>query len=348
MLDAISPDGAWFVERIKDRTISRDWTYWPRALEAYPNIRVKPIYQISNRFRALRLKFGPQFPPGSGQPIDWILATQILGRVSHNSIILATANLSLATVLWLRRHGLLSVPIWGALVGVADRLATMSNDLTKEIVSKYSMADRLLVWGPSEKAFLESLGLTNVELIPFGVDTSFWEPAQTKQGDFILSVGSDHLRDFDTLVAASPFALCVVSNHASIKPYLNVSHVQVQDPDCAGLRTLYREARIVSVITRDAMQPSGQITVLQAMACGRPVILTRTRGIWSDKLVSGENCLLVPVGDAQALREAIQFLWDNPVRAEAIGAAARATVLAHYPFKVIGAALARPLLEMVE
>jgi len=303
---------------------------------------------MQSLFRAFVLRLAPEFPPGSGQPIDWFLAADILRKRPNNGVILATSNLAIATALFLKERGSVSMNVWGALVGVADRLQTMSHDLRKKMVAKYSMADRLLVWGPAEKIFLQSTGLAQVELLPFGVDTFFWKPAQVELGDYVLSVGSDPLRDFDTLAAASPFPLRIVSSQVRIRTHLSTSRITVEDPDCAGLRSLYCEARVIAIVTKDAMQPSGQITALQSMACGRPVILTRTRSIWSDRLVSGENCLIVPAGDMQALHEAIRFLWDHPAESAAMGAAARATVLAHYPFEVLGSALASPLLEKAE
>lgn len=63
--------------------------------------------------------------------------------------------------------------------------------------------------------------------------------------------------------------------------------------------------------------------------------------MWSDKLVSGEDCLLVPPGDVRALREAINYFWKNPEHANSIGARARETVIRNYPFKTLQDTLLR-------
>ena len=57
------------------------------------------------------------------------------------------------------------------------------------------------------------------------------------------------------------------------------------------------------------------------MACGRPVILTETRGLWSKRLIrDGENILLVKPDDDEAMIRAInQLLGSKPI-CEAIGA----------------------------
>ena len=74
----------------------------------------------------------------------------------------------------------------------------------------------------------------------------------------------------------------------------------------------------------DVPQPSGQSATLQAMACARPVVLTRTRGLWSPEAMrDGENVLLTGPGDAEELARAIRSLLDDRDRGAAIGSAAR-------------------------
>ena len=73
------------------------------------------------------------------------------------------------------------------------------------------------------------------------------------------------------------------------------------------------------------------------MSCGRPVILTKTRGIWAaDLLKDGDNCVLVPPGDAEALGAAITQLRNDPALAARIGASARATAVAHFGLDKLG------------
>ncbi len=61
-------------------------------------------------------------------------------------------------------------------------------------------------------------------------------------------------------------------------------------------------------------------TILEAMATGLPVIATRIGG--NPELVEeGDNGLLVPVGDADALAEALARLADNPDERRRMGAA---------------------------
>lgn len=64
------------------------------------------------------------------------------------------------------------------------------------------------------------------------------------------------------------------------------------------------------------------IAMLEAMASGLPVISTRVNGA-DEAIRNGETGLLVPIGDVSSMANAINYLIDDPLRARAIGNAAR-------------------------
>jgi glycosyltransferase involved in cell wall biosynthesis len=66
-------------------------------------------------------------------------------------------------------------------------------------------------------------------------------------------------------------------------------------------------------------------TLLEAMAVGLPVVATRISGS-EDVVVVGENGLLVPPGEADALAEAIVSILNDPMRAAAMGQRGRQLV----------------------
>ncbi len=65
---------------------------------------------------------------------------------------------------------------------------------------------------------------------------------------------------------------------------------------------------------------------MEAMTMGRPIIASRIGGL-IDIVVDGQTGLLVPPGDPQALREAIQGLLDDPERRECMTMMARQRVV---------------------
>lgn len=68
------------------------------------------------------------------------------------------------------------------------------------------------------------------------------------------------------------------------------------------------------------------VSILEAMSVGRPVVATNVGSI-HEVIRDGQNGFLVPPGDAQQMASRIVALLDDPVRANAIGDAARATVV---------------------
>jgi glycosyltransferase involved in cell wall biosynthesis len=63
------------------------------------------------------------------------------------------------------------------------------------------------------------------------------------------------------------------------------------------------------------------------MACGKPVILTRTAGLWSNRLLrDGENVLLVPPGDSEAMCGAIDRIFADSLLEARLGTAGREIV----------------------
>ena len=77
------------------------------------------------------------------------------------------------------------------------------------------------------------------------------------------------------------------------------------------------------------------LVLLQAMACGLPVVATEETGA-GDIITSGVDGELVPAGDVLALREALDRLVSNPELAAAMGSAARERVSNGFDWKSYG------------
>jgi glycosyltransferase involved in cell wall biosynthesis len=88
------------------------------------------------------------------------------------------------------------------------------------------------------------------------------------------------------------------------------------------LRDLYGRARFVVIPLLDVDVDCGVTTLTEAMAMGKAVIVTRTRG-QVDVIKDGEHGIYVPPGDPAALRSAIEHLAAHPKEAERMGRAGR-------------------------
>ena len=74
------------------------------------------------------------------------------------------------------------------------------------------------------------------------------------------------------------------------------------------------------------------MSVMEAMAAGLPVVSTAVGGV-PELVRDRETGLLVPSEDAEALTRAVQALVDDPVRRQAMGAAARQHAIAHFDIR---------------
>ncbi|MCL6536629.1 MAG: glycosyltransferase [Armatimonadetes bacterium] len=74
------------------------------------------------------------------------------------------------------------------------------------------------------------------------------------------------------------------------------------------------------------------LSVMEAMAAGLPVVSTAVGGV-PELVREGATGLLVPSEDAGALARAVQALVDDPVRRQAMGAAARQDAIAHFDIR---------------
>jgi starch synthase len=84
---------------------------------------------------------------------------------------------------------------------------------------------------------------------------------------------------------------------------------------------LLREMSEADVFVFPSLFEGFALVILEAMAAGLPVITTpNTAG--PDLIEDGKEGLIVPAGDVEALRTAMESLLNNPERARAMGRAA--------------------------
>lgn len=212
--------------------------------------------------------------------------------------------------------------------------------------------DHVAFFGPADRAYaLDRYGLAaeKTSIIRFGVDTEFWRPATAPGGDFIFSIGQDTNRDFATLVNAEvdvPIRIHTALSLAIPAARKNVSltHGSYQQSSLTDeqLRDLYQSSLAVVVPLKDVYQPTGYSVTLQAIACGKPVILSRIKGLWAPELFrDGENCLLVAPGSATDIARAIDRVASDAGLRARLSANARQTVLDHFSLEVAAASTER-------
>jgi glycosyltransferase involved in cell wall biosynthesis len=197
--------------------------------------------------------------------------------------------------------------------------------------------DGIFVYSALQKTYAETvlrIPSNKLHLIPFHADTRFFQPVPRANVERRISSAGLELRDYPTLIEAVR-GLDVDVRLAAASPWSkrrNETTDRVLPPNVSArgysyheLRDLYASSLFVVVPLYDNDFQAGVTTMLEAMAMGKAVIVTRTKG-QRDVIQDGINGLYVPPGDPRALREAISRLLASPDQAAKLGANARRTI----------------------
>jgi glycosyltransferase involved in cell wall biosynthesis len=197
--------------------------------------------------------------------------------------------------------------------------------------------DDIFVYATTQKRYgEEALGIpgAKLHLIPFHADSRFYQPVPDAQmARRICSAGLE-LRDYPTLIeavrgvdvevclaAASPWSKRKNETaDRSLPP-----NVSARSYPYLELRDLYASSQFVVVPLYDNDFQAGVTTMLEGMAMGKAVIVSKAAG-QTDVVEHDVNGLYVPPGNPAALRAAIVHLLDHPEEAARLGRAARQTI----------------------
>jgi glycosyltransferase involved in cell wall biosynthesis len=170
--------------------------------------------------------------------------------------------------------------------------------------------------------------------LPFPVDTEFWKPCQqTEQQGYILFIGNDKNRDFDLAVSIA----CEMKEHhfkfitKQISRNKVTKNVQVIAGDWkqsvlsdTKIREIVQNSMCVILPLKETLQPSGQSVCQLAMSCGKPVIITRTKGFWApEDFTNKKHLYFIESNRTEDWCKTIIDLKSNPDNSRKVGANAR-------------------------
>jgi glycosyltransferase involved in cell wall biosynthesis len=178
------------------------------------------------------------------------------------------------------------------------------------VAASYRPEFHTLTTARYQHAELAEVGV-QAELIPVGYDPGmFHEDASVeRESDAVLALGRSFFqknfamtrRAWERLGAERP-RLLLFGGEPDIVSHEKAEYVVRPDDD--GVRRLYNRA---TCFVQTSYHEGFSLPILEAMACGCPVITTDSHGN-RDFCVDGENCLMVPQDDDAALAEAMRRL----------------------------------------
>ena len=202
----------------------------------------------------------------------------------------------------------------------------------------HHQVDAFVCYGPAvARRFVEDIKIPEQKVlrVKHPADHHFWQPTGQEPERLISSAGMTY-RDYGTLVEAVR-GLDVKVQLAAFSPWVNPKNKPPVDgvPENVTftrlpsneLRDLYARSLFVVVPLRQTNSQAGSLVIYEAMAMGKAVVATATRGEKALDLVKdGETGLFFDPGDVEGLRAIIQRLLDNPDEAKRMGAAGRVVV----------------------
>ena len=195
-----------------------------------------------------------------------------------------------------------------------------------------------------------SIGIHSIKRIPNAVDADYWAPpdhAPNGRPPTILvprmhvpKNGIEYAAEaMRKIVKATQGATMLITGDGPLRPVLEQKAKEVGQGQIRFLgfvsrermRELYQQVDVVLIpsVTTSGTQENTSIAALEAMASGKPVIATDIGGL-PEVIRDGQDGILIPERDPDAVAEAAIRLLARPDLARAIGQEARAQVLREF------------------
>lgn len=201
-----------------------------------------------------------------------------------------------------------------------------------------------VVFAPSRLMceYLKQLGVPHAVHQPLGVDTEVFSPArrtpalrqqlQLPADSRVLVYAGRFAREKNLPVLlqafarlGAPYHLLLIGGEHARRPAPNITMLPYRRDSFELAQWIASADALVHAGTKETFG----LVILEAMACGRPVVAARAGAF--PELIDASVGMLAEPQDAKSMAEAIEALYRQDL--EALGAAARARVLRHFTWQ---------------
>ena len=195
-------------------------------------------------------------------------------------------------------------------------LAVVSSNSNKKFLQDYLKLseNRVLFWRHAAdcnyfKSYFKTANSANNKIKPIIASVGL------EKRDYRLLASATEKLEVDVKVAGfSQFQSRVAKSFPEVLPK-NMTNRKYEWFD---LLQLYYDADIVVIPLKENKSAAGITTLLEAMACKKPIICVRTQGL-AEYLTDEEAVITVKPGDILGLKAAILYLLNNPEEAKLRG-----------------------------
>ncbi len=323
--------------------LGHDVTVYTSGADGRPMREFKDGYKII-RFKSIMKLMGNTFMPG--------MLFKLMRAKNDFDIIHAHSHLYLSTNLCALVKRLGSPPLVITVHGLFSQTAPLPiQKIYLPTIAKWTLrsADRVICLSTENKRELEELGIAsaNIRIIHNGIDVTVFTPPERKQGKtsnqilwvgrFVPGKGVECLISaFHILVRKNENYRLTMVGEGPLKEKIKhkirglglSQYIHFRDfiPN-TELPDLYRNSDVFVLTSINEGVP---LTILEAMACGVPVVSTKLPQLVN--IVNGCG-LLVPVGNPESVADAVSTIATDRELAQKLGQIGRAKVVRDYSWE---------------
>lgn len=203
--------------------------------------------------------------------------------------------------------------------------------------------DAVFLVSESQRVYFERfLPTERIFVVPHGINTDFFQPAEVLNDERICLTVGVHMRDYDTLKLAIDQVLeagpsvrfIAVGTRLPGRNNSCFDDNRVSFLDNLSDEELLRIYRISSLAIFPFKNATASNALLEAMACGLPIVATNVGGV--REYLGDEAGILCKPRDPEALANAILQLLNDTFLAKSMSQASRKRAL-EYDYRVIAA-----------
>ena len=212
-------------------------------------------------------------------------------------------------------------------------LASHHKSITSFARYAFASLEKIICYSTMQKHFWNTQlnGTGRTAFIPIGIDLTTLTPTNAARKEYISCAGRAG-RDYVTLFAAltGKDPIPTQQTHSPLRALASLPHVTLQEEvPYEQYQTLMTHAKVIVLPLEESVSGFGQVVLLEAMALGKTIIVSKVNGT-ADYIQDTQTGYFVPPGNAEALREKIEYVFNNYPEASQTGTAATQAAQTYY------------------